>query len=651
MLSSFVWGVRQASRASLSLNVRQFGRNAVLPTQPLASLPFFVAKRLEDEPPAVEGFKTMLTITQTLLEERGSVLGNATKFADLAFDLLHRLTDLPTQNPFHIPRDLSLCDPPMSSHQPTRLIFEKAFITAFNAKHDRSENFSGYAFAGPKGVGKSTALRHAAMVSGLLLPNLLPVYLEAASENSFPTPHSLLLEGLRQCFDLSEQEVQEYSAIRFGELVARVHAKGWGTALFVDELREMYNREAWTQLHAFVSTTCATAAFVADSSSILSNIVCRTNTNQIKAALNTEEVLHSLNDTKLHVIPFSGFTTRKEYEEYLTKGMPELLVQEPKQTRSLNDLIHTMHIYTGGRMRDLRRFDRSTPRVNPALIKYYPLPSTPCHHIFKALARKGVREGTVVDVFDMPSFNQQELEFQLKKYPGTLQTSVPQLLYEWVEQGLLSRNEQGQYTFATPYHYLQARSSPRAFISLSSDKDPLSVHASQKSTNEPEGGVYSRILLPLCTQLSSRLCNHVELVTMYDDFSQVAMNHDGLSKWMTFHAGNLAEHSAVILLLTPEYVTKVQNSPKSGCAAEFGMIKKQLLEGGSQPLQLLIVYEGDKNCTEMLKGLCGDDINLLQIMQDHIWYAHNNETDVVHLANRLLCFPPDSKLFESEHTQ
>lgn len=236
-----------------------------------------------------------------------------TGFERIAVKLLRHLETLDGHR-FGVAPFLAFNGPKSPNYDLQRQVYRRLFVTAHSAHHGKvRENYSGFAVAGRLGVGKTdTLLRPAALVGGLLLPNVQTLSLDLSTVKE--------RQDVTKWSQRALAEVGIETSATMNSVVNAANMKRCALALFLDEVPELYasqNERAWCDINTFVKTTIPTFAVVTGSSSMLPMLVCAAPVKQIKELFDMDRVFPMLNKDKLKLEPFHPLRTEDHYRQYL----------------------------------------------------------------------------------------------------------------------------------------------------------------------------------------------------------------------------------------------------------------------------------------------------------------------------------------------
>jgi hypothetical protein len=497
---------------------------------------------------------------------------------------------------------LTFMPPEMIPHaNALKTMLDMACKVSFRARTRGASSFSGYAFSGPRGIGKSNMLKLAALASAIALPNYITVYLDLSSIVEEGQPPVSILQLIREAalaagLELPSISSHKTSPENVADLVSYLDSKGVGIGLFLDELRHAYKASTWAELHTFVSNDCATSLFTADSCSSVANLICRRNPEVVRQLLLLPpnfELLQNLNETKVKVQPFSSFKTPQHYLEYLQFSFnvckinaPDHLLPLSKDNQLAMSTIRRLHLLTGGVMRNIEDcvFNLEALDTNKSFFQdvksRFPPHSDPLYSVFNRMARKHALFSSVsathLDPFSLPSLTQSEVTAAILEVDPNCNNYVT-LAASWVEDGLLDVDSQNCYTFSIPAHFVMTCCQPRIFLS----------HASDNAADIQK------------IQADFKTCA-VDALAAPDLESQLAISFMGLRRHFE---SNQIEHVAhVAILLDKVYTDKILSPTSSGARREFFQIATRWLNSSTddRSLSAIIVSMLDQTATRRL---------------------------------------------------
>ena len=169
--------------------------------------------------------------------------------------------------------------------------------------------------------------------------------------------------------------------------------------------KSLKKKSIWRCLHSFVSSTSATFALFSDSTSKLPLIISGDNNQAIREQFDITP-LPSLNGSKIRLIALQGLETREHYKLYLQTRMKPLWNRFHNSPQTVFHMLELMHMYSGGKIRDLRSFNYTQPRVRRTDAAF-PLNDSPLYYIFVRLASLASSCG--VDCFNLPTASENQI--------------------------------------------------------------------------------------------------------------------------------------------------------------------------------------------------------------------------------------------------
>lgn len=579
---------------------------------------------------------------ERILEERKKVKGlvlkdkdgeYAPKFIRIARDLQKELEKKEyNRGPFGLNPDLMYNGKASPCFRTVNLLLEKAYKTSVAVEHGCSaSNFSGYALYGPRGVGKSTALKLVSMLSGILLPNFASLFVDIASSD---TQDYLDKNRAFSCVSWLRARLKEWPQIDLqnltmvSELIRQAHYSGVAVGLFVDEAACGYNYSTWSEFHALVTSTLGRCVFMADSTGKLPLIVKGTERNEICATMGVSVPLPSLNGTKLGLLPFPALSTYEHYAHYLSTRKSSLWKKIKANKR--RPAVELMHTYVGGRFRgfDAFSFDKLAPV--DGMLRSFPSPSDPLYQVFQNLARQQAsKSDSLVDFFRPPEVTKTQVITWLNKWYAekkTTATASPnEQIENWVQMQRLSETaEPGMLTFACPYHYFLLMDRAKVFISFRMAQEDALGKFLQK-LSPVDASVMSPFNFVYCTQNEAQ----VDMLRRND-----------MLKWMTWHAGDLDDGlKFVMLFVTPGYLDRLlEGAPEPNPIQREVKAMLDRLENsqnGAIETHLLLVHTPDVNFEKAVSVLTQFDERAKRLGRLP-WYNTEKERDVQYVFNNLL---------------
>ena len=149
----------------------------------------------------------------------------------------------------------------------------------------------------------------------------------------------------------------------------------------------------------------ATFALFSDSTSKLPLIISGDNNQAIREQFDITP-LPSLNGSKIRLIALQGLETREHYKLYLQTRMKPLWNRFHNSPQTVFHMLELMHMYSGGKIRDLRSFNYTQPRVRRTDAAF-PLNDSPLYYIFVRLASLASSCG--VDCFNLPTASENQI--------------------------------------------------------------------------------------------------------------------------------------------------------------------------------------------------------------------------------------------------
>jgi hypothetical protein len=483
---------------------------------------FFGRYASDDEKIYTEGIKQLRTRAKDAFTKK-----DQDEFLKICFNTLTALENLPQSNPLHIPPSLLY----VGSKSPVREIMlyllQKAFLKAQSVVgFAAANNHSGYALHGDKGVGKSTTQQVCAILTGILLDNIISVFVDYSTFQSpevAPLPHQLLLAAA------DELGIQIKDATTAKCILTSLQTKDKTAFFFADEVQHIYSEKAnvWPQLHQ-IATDYHSFLCLAGSSSNLRELVEGNDIFRIKQ-LGFDKPLMSLNGTKLSILEFPPFAKRDQYREFLRTRYPKFL-HGPEDTHQL--AIDELHTWTGGYMREISQYieKAKVPKVNLP-------PNDSLEWLLLRTLYHRINRSTKFDPFDLPTITIQEIQGMITKYNENLDKKVSlNELTKLIEEGRLRQVGKDLYTFGRPYVYIKMRALyPRVFLS----------HAWEDITK-------IQILVDALQQFG------VDVTFSPEQQDQNDLS-TGIKQWM-HNQTNGDNHHFIFIFLTENYTNKVENA-------------------------------------------------------------------------------------------
>ena len=119
----------------------------------------------------------------------------------------------------------------------------------YNKNMGYSNNNSGYFYVGSNGIGKSSLLKIMCLISSLMIPNLVSIFIDCAPID-IPLIYSLN-EGLNQFYHSS---TAKNSIKSMGEILNKAGEEGVTMGVFIDESQCLYKPEPWSYLHELITS-------------------------------------------------------------------------------------------------------------------------------------------------------------------------------------------------------------------------------------------------------------------------------------------------------------------------------------------------------------------------------------------------------------
>jgi hypothetical protein len=456
-----------------------------------------------------------------------------------------------------------------------KTILEHAYCVAHQAHVNTKHNFSGYAFSGPRGIGKSSTLKLAVFLASLMFPNFIAVYVDLTK----------CATSTLSVFDLIATAATDAAVFPLGsrftkfnknvsKLISHIHNQKFGFGIFLDELRHIYLPEPWLDLHEFVTTGCATSLIVADSCTAVADLIRGQNFEHIQALLSLPPTfnplrsgmpLPSLNGTKVKIENFTPLRTPPEYIAYLKFLEEKKHIRLPPAFKSLDlanrtvcHAIRKLHLYSNG---ILRNIDSLLPKLTAPdhfnnVKSQYPNPRSDqaLYRIFQELARHHRRllpDDVTSASFQLPKLSRSEITKIIAEYEPT--TNPYRAMARWVEIGLLHVDVEANanYTYGLPAYFMMTlQSCPSIFLS----------HAFEGE----------EFMLEIQDELEKLF---VDAVGAKDSPSQIAISFIGLRQ---FEERQIERQEHVAILFDAMYAAKVRDASKaSGARREFFKIVRR----------------------------------------------------------------------------
>lgn len=253
--------------------------------------------------------------------------GDSDAFIAAAFRFQKVCETLCPTNPMHLDQIVMSKGLDSHMHSHYRAIFSMCFekaLTACNSVHRSPNNFSGYYFTGPSGIGKSTILASSAVILSQLLPNtLFSVYVDAASalpqvelSDYVHAAFDTLVKERRAAGDTRVHEVHLSAHACVNEIACELNQLGMSLLLFVDEAHLMYSRgNTWPALHSVATSPSAGAVFLSGDAALLVPMARRTSddvTFLVSKGYSDALGTPSLNETKVAHRIVSGLSTPEQ---------------------------------------------------------------------------------------------------------------------------------------------------------------------------------------------------------------------------------------------------------------------------------------------------------------------------------------------------
>ena len=399
---------------------------------------------------------------------------DAGAFETAGLQCLEVLAALPPSHPLSVSPHLTFFESPAPNHALLRACLRMCFMRAALAAgtHKVDSSRSGFAMCGDKGTGKTMLLQTVCLISSLLLPNFVTVYMDAteAGGPNWPTDiHDMMSQALR--------ELNHPLQWQRGLDPMLKAARGYGLAMgvFVDEARHLFERQPpveWNRLHTVLQdfTSCC---FVADSTTVLPAYVRDITSELDKLGVPPNSTTYqrgrSLNGDKMLNRSVQRFHHKRQYEAYL---------RHTGMTAS-DELIYGLHIHSGGRLRSMQSFlgheaEEDEERVGQAEAHFkLPPASHPCATLLWNLWQVDAKRGGAFDPFRLPTVGEAQMIRWLDKAWCDTEFAPTNLLSElnsYVEAGWLSKSgesaAQTVYGFASPRQCLHLhRWTPPWFVS------------------------------------------------------------------------------------------------------------------------------------------------------------------------------------------
>lgn len=315
--------------------------------------PMFWAKHPDDELHFTPKIKEIQSKAHKALED-----GKVQDFCNCCFELMGELEQLPPSNPLFIDGNLMFVGSDTPGHHILETMFSKAFEKSRTTNNRAApNNHTGYALNGARGVGKTTVLRQCALIVGILLPNVLPLYVDYQHSNS-PKPRHLIAAAARQMGLLQDLDPNAQIA----SILLRLNKMGIAVLFFADEVHVAYKPELWNEF-SNLATGMGTMLCVAGSKSTVPTMI-RGDSERLQE-LGYTNPLVSLNDTKLYVLDFNPLSTIDQYRTFLGRRYPSVLAKS--RAESADAFIKRLHLSTGGNMRRIATFMTSGHADDPTL--------------------------------------------------------------------------------------------------------------------------------------------------------------------------------------------------------------------------------------------------------------------------------------------